>query len=381
MGSKTLIVGAVLACAPIVATGQTGFAIGTDSILHPTIAVEARYDDNVSLRNGGDSDWIGIITPGLELNYNGGQSTASLILTEEILRYSDATGYDNELFAAVGQYKFEGALTKVNANAVYRQLAQGSTTIQNLDQTYRHDIGNFSIDVDSSITAKTRLGVGAFYNLTSFKDAGFADNRNYGVPIDLYYEVTPKVDVSVGYRYRRTLVDSVPTSTYTADSKDHFFNVGARGEFTPKLKGQMRFGYGTRSFDEVPLGGNDSTDQFSFSASLIYAYSPKISVDVAASNDFSTSINGVSREELSFRCGGKFEIDPQWAVYAGLSYQASDYDTNRSDDFVSGDVSVVYAVNMNLSVRGAYIHRTSYSTYEDFDFNNNVFSLGLSFRY
>lgn len=381
MSSKTILGIAAFACVPMFAWAESGIALGPDAKLHLTLDGQVRYDDNVSLRSNGDSDWVFVAAPGLEVNFNGGLSTGSLVVVEQILRYSDSSAFDGELFSAVGQFKYDGALTKVSANASYRELSQGSVTIRNIDQAIRHDVGSASIDALWSATAKTRIGAGLFYNMTNYPGVSYADNESYGIPIDLYYEVTPKLDLSVGYRYRRSLVDELAGSLYSRDSKDHFFNVGARGEFTPKLYGQIRVGYGVRNFDYVLSGMDDSTDQFAFSAALTYVYSPKASFDLSASNDFSNSATGLSQEVFRVRAGGKFEFTPQWAAIAGLSYESSDYEGNRSDDFVTGDIGVVYTMNENVSFNGSYVHRRNDSSLKSYDFSSNILSLGVSLRY
>lgn len=382
MSSKSILGIAAVACAPLLAFAESGISIGQDAKLHLTADGQIRYDDNVTLASrDAEDDFVFVVAPGLELNYNGGQSTGALVLTEQFIRYDDHRNLDGELFSGVGEYNYEGALTKVSARAGYRELSQGSISIRNREQAVRHDVTNASIDGLWSATAKTRIGAGLFYYATNYPGSTFSDNESYGAPVDLYYSATPKVDVSIGYRYRRSLVDELATALRSYDSKDHFFNVGARGEFTPKLKGQFRVGYGVRNFDEALPGEDDSTDQLSFSGTLTYVYSPKASFDLSASNDFSNSASGVSQEIFSVRAGGKFEFTPQWSAVAGLSFESSDYESSRQDDFFTGDVGVVYAMNENISFSGSYVFRSNDSNTRDYDFSSNILSAGVSLRY
>ncbi len=379
MSKKTILGVAALACAPLLVWAEGGFALGPDAKLHLTLDGQVRFDDNVRFLSSNEKeDWVFVAAPGLELNYNGGLSTGSITLVEQIIRYGDVSAYDGEFFKGVGEYKYEGALTKVSGFLSYQELSQGSVTIRNADQAIRHDVANASLEADSSVTAKTQIGVGLFYDAVNYPGATYADRESYGLPLDVYYEVSPKVDVSVGYRYRRSLVKETPSTLHSLDSKDHFFNVGARGEFTPKLNGQVRAGYGLRDFDET-----GSRSNFSFSGRLTYVYSPKASFDLSASNDFSNSATGVSQEVFSIRAGAKFEIAPEWAAYASLSYEATDYEYARSDDFYTGTVGVIYTVNEFASVDASYLHRSNESSMpgDAYDFSSNILSLGISLRY
>jgi polysaccharide biosynthesis protein VpsM len=391
MSNKTILGLAVVTCAPLLASAQSGFSLGPDTKLHLTLDGQVRFEDNVFLtEHDAAGDTIFVAIPGVDLNYNGGQSTGSLIVAEQFSRYCDHGTLDGELFSTVGVYKYEGALTKTNAHASYRELDQGSMGFRNREEAVRQDLTNLGVDSIWSATAKTRIGAGASYDATNYPAVGYADNESFSVPVDLYYAITPKVDVSVGYRYRSTNVDAVPTlisgkTVYrNNDSTDHFFNVGATGEFTPKLKGQFRVGYNLRDFDE-----GDSEGQFGVSGGLTYAYSAKASYDLTVSNDFSNSVLGTSQQVFAIRGGGKYEFTPQWSTQFGLSYESTDYDNplgsgfskGRKDDFVVGDITVVYAVNENVSFQGTYIHRTNYSNRSGLGFDSNLLSLGVSLRY
>ena len=381
MNSKTILGIAAAVCIPAIASAEAGFPIGDAAMLHLVLDGQLRYDDNVDLTKGGDDDVIYVVAPGVELNYNGGLSKGFIGLTEQIIRYGDHDTYAGELFSGLGEYSYEGATCFTQARVSYRELSQASTAIRNRDQAVRHDELAASLDSDWVLTGKTRFGAGLFYNRTNYPGSGYADLENYGFPLDLYYAATPKVDLSIGYRYRISRVKELPTSPLPLDSTDEFFNIGARGEFTPKLKGQIRVGYGLRSFDHVAAGEDDSLDQFSFDGVVTYVYSPKASFDLEVSKDFRNSVTGISQKVFRVRTGGKFEFTPEWSAVAGLSYEASRYATGRDDDFITGDVGVVYMVNENLSFNASYLYRTNYSAYPIYDFSNNVLSVGVGLRY
>ncbi len=386
MNRRTIIGVAAWVCLPAWVCAQTGFALGPDLSLHMKGDAQVRWDDNVRLASEGDSsDLATVYTPGLELSYLGGLSKGTLTVTEEITSYDDLAHriYEDELFSAVGRYSYEGALTKLNAQAGYRELNQGSMTMRNREQAVRHTVTSAGVDGIWSATAKTRLGAGFGYNAIDYPDSALTDSVNFSVPLDFYYAATPKVDVSVGYRYRATYIWEHGTAP-SADSKDHFFNVGAKGEFTPKLNGQFRVGYGMRNPDV-----GDTTGQLGFSGALTYVYSPKASFDLTVSNDFNNSGLGTSQKVLAFGASGRFEFTPQWSAGLGLSYEMSDYaavpgattSVRREDEFFVGNASVVYALNEVVSFYGMYAHRKNSSNRSGLGFNSNILSFGASLRY
>jgi len=391
MSSRSIVSIAVVACSPLLAFAQTGFSLGPDTKLHLTLDGQVRFDDNVTLADeNADGDTIFVVTPGIDLNYNGGLSTGRLVVAEQINRYCDYTTLDGELFSAVGEYKYDGALTDYDVRASYRELDQGGQRIRNREEAVRHDLTDLSASGIWTATAKTRIGAGATYNAVVYPDANLSDSESIGLPVDFYYAITPKVDVSVGYRYRATNLDPVPsivsgqTVYLDNDWTGHFINVGATGEFTPKLKGQVRVGYNMRRFDR---GGTQNG--LGLLGGLTYAYSPKTSYELTVMNDFSNSVLGTAQRVFSVRGGGQYEFSPQWSAKFGLSYESTGYDrplgsvyaNSRKDEFVVADVTAVYAVNENVSLYGTYVHRTNFSNRAGQEFSSNLLIFGVGLRY
>lgn len=383
MSCKSILGIAALTCGPVLVFGAAGFILNDETTVHLTGVAQVRFDDNVKFEEKNkSSDTVFSLIPGIELDYNGGQTKGLLKISEDFERYVNNSELHADLFSGVGELNFDSGKTKVDSRIGYHQMNQGSVTVRNADQAVRHDLFDASVNGMWSASARTSIGAGLMYDSTNYVGITYADNRHVSLPVDVYYGVSPKVDMSLGYRYRTTSVGELSSSTRSYDSKDHFFNVGARGEFTPKLKGQIRVGYGNRKMDE-----GDSEDQLGLSGALTYVYSPKTSFDLSVSNDFSNSALGASQEVFAMRAGGKFEFTPQWSFNAGLSYENTKYAqpvttlATRKDDFIVGDATMVYAMNESVSFQGSYVHRTNSSSISGHDFNNNILSFGISLRY
>jgi hypothetical protein len=356
----------------------------TESDLHLAVTAVAgvRFDDNVLLApHDKESDTIFVLMPGLELNYSGGDTTAGLVAREQFLRYSDHDSLNASLPSVFGNCAYEGPQSKLALKASYQEFDQNSLAIRSADQRVKHNLTNASLDGLWNMTAKTRIGAGVAYDHNVYpSDLTFPtyDSENLSFPLDVYYEVTQKLDLSLGYRYRRATIEGGAT-----DSNDNFFSVGAKGDFTPKLGGQVRIGLNQRNFTK---GGSE--DQLGTLVSLTYIYSPKATFETSISNDFNSSALGSSVKVFSIREAGRFEIAPEWNAEVGVSYESTEYGVSpnaalvgRKDNFTVGDVTVTYAISKRFSVQGAYLYRTNSSTDAGVEFNSNVLSLSAAFRY
>ncbi len=347
-------------------------AVGDNAELFLTAGVEIQHDDNIFLDNTTEkSDTIFVLSPGLDLVFGNNAATSGhLSYREDFYEYSD---YNNQS-TSVSDVDFASAYTngktKVNLSAGYVQKFLSDNNINAAGVNIRREISNAGIDGEFGVSEKTTLGVGASYQQTDYSTAGYIDVDSWTLPLDVYYEYSPKLAVSLGYRYSNT-----NSSTGGVDASDHFFNIGARGEFTPKLAGQVRVGYVLRDFK---TGG--TTDDFGLDADLAYAVSAKTRLQVNASNSFSNSSTGQSTKRFVLGTSVQTLVSEQLSVGVGLAYNKIDYPT-RTDDFFQGSLRAVYTYNSYLKYEAGYVYRNNTSDIAGAEFSNNLFTVGVKIRY
>ncbi len=352
-------------------------AIGDGAELFVTGTVGVRSDDNVFLSNDSGrragaasqvvSDTIFEITPGFDLTFGkNAQTKGSLSSGVAFSNYSDNGRLDTTLLNINFRSNYDDGKLKLNTAAGYNELNQNSVDIRGLtrrDQTFVNGGGEVSVSEKTSVAAKLS------FDKLNYKRAGYSDTETLEVPLNVFYKVSPKVDMSLGYRYRDTQVQ------IGSDSQDNYFNVGARGEFSPKLTGSFNVGYNQRSLTR----GKDQ-DLFGFEADLAYELTPKTMLNFGASNDFGTSASGDQQKNFSLNGRVSTKVSEVWTLGGGLSYRAIDYLT-RTDDYVEGQISATYVVNAYVGISGAYAYRNNSSDLRGSEFTNNVFSLSANFRY
>lgn len=352
-------------------------AIGDGAELFVTGTVGVRADDNVFLstnagRRAGTpsqviSDTILEITPGLDLTFGkNAQFKGSFASGVAFSNYSDNGRLDTTLANVNFSSNYDDGKLKLTTAAGYNELNQNAVDIRGLtrrDQTFFNGGGEISA------SEKTSVGAKLSFDKVNYKRASYSDTDTLEVPLNVFYKISPKVDLSMGYRYRDTQVQ------IGSDSQDNYFNIGARGEFSPKLTGSFNVGYNQRSLTR----GKDE-DQFGFNADLAYELTPKTSLNVGASNDFGTSASGAQQKNFSLNGRVSTKLSEVWTVGGGLSYRAIDYLT-RIDDYVEGQISVTYVVNAYVGISGAYAYRNNSSDLSGSEFKNNVFSLSANLRY
>lgn len=352
-------------------------AIGDGAELFATGTVGVRGDDNILLAPSGQrtSDTIIDIVPGVELDFGkNAQVQGALTLQDDISKYTSHHRYDTNLFQGDFVGKYDDGKMKLAFNAGYHELNQNTVDVRGL---IRRDIGTLGSSGEVAVSEITSVGAGIQFSHENYHPRNFVDSDTTSVPLNFYYKYTPKVDLSVGYTYR----DYAAKNGLAVDSKDHFFNVGARGEFTPKLTGKFAVGYTRRNFD----GGFSSRGLLGVDASFAYEVSPKSTLQLGATNDFGTSPQGQQQKNLTINLLGTTKITEEFSVNAGVSYRSIRYDfattNSRTDDYFEGTFGASYVVSANLRFIGSYVYRNYNTDLVGSDFTNNVLSFAANIRY
>lgn len=357
-------------------------AIGDGAELFITGNLGVRSDDNVLLARNAESDLVFEITPGIDLTFGkNSQVKGSLTLVDAFNNYSDHSELNNNLFGGDFTTKYDDGKLKLGFSTGFHELSQNTVDTAGLNngKLTRRDVFNVGGDTEVEISQITTVGGGITFKHENYKTRGFTDSDELVVPVNFYYKWTPKVDLSVGYRYRDYQID-----TGGSDSADHFFNVGARGEFTPKLTGRIAVGLNTRKLDSGP--GDRSKSDLGFDASLAYALSAKTTLQFGGNRDFGTSPQGQQQKNITFNSALTSIISDVWSVNAGLSWRGIEYastptSAGRTDDYWEAMVGATYIVNSSIRINGGYTYRNNISDLASSEFKNNVFSISASFRY
>ena len=349
-------------------------------------------------------DLIWSVTPGFDINVGRGLSNAdlSIITRYDIVRYQDLDQLDTELFhiKAVGSY--QSSRLDLNASIGFDEV-KSSTGDVNVQDLIEWNDFSARLDAEYSISPKLSIGSGVNYRDREYQtyEEYFADRETITVPLDVFYELTPKVDLSLGYAYTKTEVgerNSPTGSRYVSDyeTESNFFNVGARGNLLPKLSGFFKVGYRVRDADDStiqPLGldglpsgapfstNRDSTGMLGLDANFTWTATPKITARLDLSRDFGVGGEGTTTENSRIGTSVNYSIDTNWSATANLAYTLREYDGNRDDHQYNLGARLSYVPNQYWRFSGGYNYITNDSNVDDRSYENHMLDLSVNLRY
>tara|TARA_B100001971_G_scaffold215012_1_gene256403 strand:- start:9800 stop:11059 length:1260 start_codon:yes stop_codon:yes gene_type:complete len=358
-------------------------------------------------------DLVWTVSPGFKLDLGHGASNADFSVTTryDILRYEDTSRLDVELFHIRADGSYRGSRLSVNGSLSFDESKTSSGENNVINDLISFDTTAAKINSEYQISPKFSFGSGLQYSeqeYTSFEDR-FADRETFSVPLDVFYELTPKVDLSLGYSYTHvdiegTMIENsvLPTQGVVSDgyeSTSHFFNVGARGYLLPKLSGSFKIGYRMRSSDDsdrrnvllatgatvapaVAPVSRDDTGMLGLDADLTWMVLPKMTAGLALSRDFGVGGEGESTENSSAKLYASYAISSHFSASANLGYTLRDYtDGDREDDQYNAGVRVSYSPNEYWSFSTGYTYTENDSNQIDSSYENNTLDLTATLRY
>ena len=375
---------ALLGCVGGSAVAAPFLAIGDNAELFAIADASAAYNNNILLGSGPSKldDTVLTFKPGFDLQYGKDSLLkGNVVATATLTSYSDHDELNNQLLAIANNSTYQSGGLKLNFVASHKELDQPTVdVIPTSTKLVERHVSDLGLTGELEVSEKISVGSGLSYNKVDYKTSGYIEEDSYTVPVNVYYELTPKVDLSAGITYTKTNLDDVAAGQ--ADEYDSFYyNVGARGAFTPKLSGSFSVGYTTRDANRGP----DDDGAIGAEAALAYAYSDKTQFTLGLSRGYNNaSAGGASYENSQITLGGSTAIAVDWRLNAAVTYRELDYQnspTGQKDTYVESTVGATYVINSNLSAGLSYIYRDQTSDGGGAEFDNSVVTLSLSARY
>lgn len=355
-------------------TAQAAMDFGNGVKVIPNATASVDFNDNLFLSSTNEQDeTILRLTPGVFVSVGeGAVNTAQFSYNEQFQIYNDNDNLNTSLSLVDFVSRYDDGKMKFGIDAWWHEANQATRDIINQSSLIKRELAHAGVSDEVKFTEKTSGKIGIAYDSTDYNPAGYTDWKWWEIPVNYYYQVQPKLDLSLGFRYRSNEVGGSGV-----DSDELFYSVGVRGELSPKLTSEISAGY-------VQLKPDSGKDEgaFGLDGSLKLAVSPKTNLSVVASNRY-----GYSAQGDAYRIGGigaNFDtaITTAFIVKAGVAYNTFRYlASKRDDDFWVGTLAATYTLNEHVEFGASYNYSNNDSSLAAANFKNNIFSLSASLRY
>jgi hypothetical protein len=363
---------AILAVSAIGARAAIELSDGIKVI--PTATAGVQFNDNLFLSSTNEQDeTLWILAPGVVVTSGeGAVNNTRFSYNEQFQLYSDNSSLNTSLSLLDLSSNYDDGKMKIGVLAWFHQANQATRDIRGATLVNR-DLVHAAITDEVEWSDKSSVLVGVAYDNTNYKPASYSDVQWVEVPVKYYYRYQPKLDFSAGVRYRSNKISGAGSN----DSNELFYSVGARGEITPKLVGEVSVGYVSFDPDAGKKQGSIGLD-----ADLTFALTPKSGLTFGASNRYGYGSQGDSYRISTISGGFNTALTTDLRLGGSLGYNKYDYNaSNRQDDFWSGQISATYDVSRSLSVNGSYNYSNNDSDLPIATFKNSILALSATFQF
>ena len=326
-----------------------------------------------------------VMSPGFAANIgsNSSRFNAYSHVSYELQRFSKRSKLNDDYlhFDTIASYK--GA--RFNLNASYRFDEEQTTAGEQgasisdsefigLDVTRAHLFGEYTL------SPKFSFEPGIRYNDREFKDEKdrLADVESYSIPFDVFYELTPKVDLSLGYEYTFEEVGIFTVEDFHRES--NFLNLGARGDLLPKLSGFFKVGY--RSVN--PEGSfRNSDSSLGFDADFTHLTTPKLTSKLRLHRRFVVGSEGQSTENTSAKLDFNYTISGNYLarLFTDLSYREFKDGNDGRDVIYRTGFRFLYVPNPYLTLGTGYTYFENDSNRIEQGYVNHILDISAALRY
>jgi len=349
-------------------------SLSADSDLYLTGVAQATRNDNVFLSHtNAQTDTIYDLAPGLLYEFGRNSMTSGQLgAGVDFQRYAREHTLNSELPSGFGTLDYADDKLKLDFKGSYQKADLATRDVHLAGDLVKRELYHGEGKGEWVMTDKTALGTGVVYDDTVYHKAGYVDWRWVEVPVNYYYKVEPKVDLSAGVRWRNNQL-----GTGGINSNDYYYNVGARGEFTGKLTGMFTVGY-----NQFVLAKGGTLSGLGVDAGFTFQATEKTALTLNATNDFGYAAIGTAFRNPGGNVGFTSELTDKWTVRGQVGYGRFDYTTSlQRDDFYQAQIGTTWAFSKQVSLTVAYAYLRDDSNIAIDSFRNNQYSASTSLKF
>ena len=332
------------------------------------------YDSNITSSPDGKSDIITSTTLAVDYERNAGMigvigglsCTRADFVTNAAENFSDPTL--NLEFS-----KKKGRATGSLTLSASRQSKADATINQ------RTVAWNYNTAFNWKYPVIDRYSIGGTLNYGMVDYTGpttkLTDLTTKSTSTDLFYKYNSQREILAGYRIRQS------DSSANNQSIDHAITTGISGKILAKLKGDLRAGYQLRQEG----GSGKSFGSTTARAAVTWAVNRRFNLTATLDQDFSTTANESSVDNLSFNLDAQYALTYQWSVLTGLGTGESQFlngtELDRNDFYANWRTVTSYTLNKHLSLSLNYSYFLNQSNRSTSRFERNTLTFNLSSRW
>lgn len=294
-----------------------------------------------------------------------------------IRRFDSISALDAEDLHFDFDAAFRGDKSRWNLNASFAEVSLPEHHTRRADAIPDSDRTNLSWNGSYRYSTRTRLTGGVNYYERSFSDSSefnFSDYENFSVPIRFFYQMTEKVELGGGVRYR-----DISQENFDQPS-DLAWHLALEGEISNKVTADVKIGI----LDQSGSTNTSSADGDLFmNIRTRWQATPDSGITLELDRDsYPTGLNdSVLREEI--KISADWKVSTKLLAEASLSQMKENFDrSNREDKVDRASVALNYLPSdSQLFSTVSLSFENNNSNLVGFDYKSTIFNWTSGWRF
>ena len=358
--------------APLVTIGD----IGTISL---NAQAAYKWDNNIFRQETNEvKDVLLTFSPGFNavLGRNAADLDIGLSTSVDFNRFQDRDELDSELLHFAANAAYRSSRLELSAHAAYDET-KSNTELANRDgDLLERETTTFGLEGEYTLSPKLSFGFGVNWDEIAYVGnyAADYDDRAYTkFPLDIFYELTPKLDLSAGY-----IRSNIDVERDGLDATTDNINVGLRGELLPKLSGFFKIGYNQYENDN----GSRDTASMSIDSTLSWNASSKFTHKLTFYRNFDASAVGTGTEITDLKWSTSYFLNNKTMLSARAGFKVRDYLVGgREDELTSLGVNGSYRINSNWNINAGYVFTNNDSNLAGSSYDDDILTITAILTY
>ena len=301
-------------------------------------SIEGVYDSNIFSSASEEGDFLLRFSPGINYSKRLGPIILGANLGGSFGRYFKNS--DEDYSNPISNFSVRMAedfglfsLDKRTAGKIQfgfdTDIGQRTEANEQLQDLISYTLYSVSSNVRYNHSPKFGVGSDLTYELRNYQKISsqglpYHDMRSLSIGSSAYYIYSPKLDFFLNYQY--VINESPNSNSDFINNTVQNYSLGMEGQITPKLSGNLSFGFGVRDYETASV---QSEDTFLFNAGLVWSWREKTKMSVNLNRGFAPSPQdqGMLTTDFQFQLNQRFSR--RVAGTLGASYGIVDFTSNQ----------------------------------------------------
>lgn len=371
-------------------------------IVRPVLETKSWYDSNVFLDSKNEvGDFVFNVHPSLELQSNFSRHALNFKLDTDYTKYTDETDQNtlDASFIVEGKYDINdnaqlGGAVFISRNHEDRNdltipsspQEPTETTQQSAALSFDYAPARFKLSLFGSYSInKFENGISRNTGARLIEEERNVDITSAGTRLAYQYNdnVTPYIVTKASdYRFHHNRFSSVTNGFDGSNQDKMIFSLtpGFSFDYKGLVYGHLHAGIGYERNEDV---ATDNKKTYLVDAELIWNPTKLTTIQSQLNRSFDTdSDTSAGTVETTAKIHVYHELKRNFIIGAGVDTKFRDFDNNaRLDKIYRLKIDGEYRINDHYALTGGYILNRRLSKATSFDYNQDLFYLGLNYRF